>query len=198
MPLKPIVSATRKQQVVDALRTAIFDGTFSLGQPLREMHLARGLNVSQPTVREALLELEKEGLVVRTPNVGTAVANMTKRELAERLAVRVELETMACVLAARRMTGRDLAELERLLGELADTTASNAYHDSAQADLAFHRCIWRCSGNEFLALTLDRITAPLFAFVSVIRSTSHEDLKRTVLSHTPLLEALRRGAAGQG
>src|SRR5262245_42326188 len=111
MPLKPIRSSTLKDQVVDAIRKAVFDGTFAIGQPLREMHLARDLNVSQPTVREALLELEKEGLVVRTPNVGTAVTNMTSRELAERLAVRIELETMACVLAAGRMTARDFAGL---------------------------------------------------------------------------------------
>lgn len=193
MPLKPIRSATLKHQVVESIRRAIFDGTFSIGQPLREMHLARDLKVSQPTVREALLELEKEGLVVRTANVGTAVANMTSRELAERLAIRIELETMACVLAARRMTPGDFAGLDTLLAELARTTASNSYHESAQADLAFHRYIWQRSGNEVLAQTLDRITAPLFAFVSVLRSTSLEDLKRAVLSHTPMVEALRRG-----
>lgn len=193
MALKPIRSTTLKQQVVESLRKAIFDGTLPLGESLRELHLARDLKVSQPTIREALLELEKEGLVVRTPNVGTAVTNMTSRELAERLTVRAELETMACVLAAQQMGEAEFAELHWLLDKLGQTTAANNYHESAQADLEFHRYIWRCSGNEILAQTLDRITAPLFAFVSVLRSASLDELKRTVCTHTPMLQALRRG-----
>jgi DNA-binding GntR family transcriptional regulator len=84
--LQPVRSATLKSRVVAAIRDAIFSGKFAPGDPLRELHLARDLNVSQPTVREALFELEKFGLVVRTPNVGTVVTNLGSDEIREQIA----------------------------------------------------------------------------------------------------------------
>lgn len=74
--LQPVRASSLKEQAAGAIRAAIFGGQFGPGDPLRELHLARDLKVSQPTVREALLELEAEGLVIRKANVGTEVTNM--------------------------------------------------------------------------------------------------------------------------
>ncbi|MGC8795038.1 MAG: FadR/GntR family transcriptional regulator, partial [Bryobacteraceae bacterium] len=65
-----------------------------------------------------------------------------------------------------------------------------AYFESALADLEFHRWIWQCSGDRTLCRLLDQLTAPLFAFISIRRSRGGEDLKRVVLSHQPIVEAL--------
>ena len=71
--LQPIRDSFLKEQAAAAIRAAVFGGQFGPGVALRELHLARDLRVSQPTIREAPLDLEGEGLVIRTPNVGTAV-----------------------------------------------------------------------------------------------------------------------------
>lgn len=189
--LQPLRSTTLKAQAVAALRHAIFSGRFGPGEPLRELHLARELAVSQPTIREALLELESDGLVVRTPNVGTVVTNMNADEVRERLEVRMELETLAAVRASRRMTAQDFEELERRLGAISAHMAANAYYETAHADLEFHRHIWQCSGNRCLARQLDQVTAPLFAFVSVARSAGAQELRGRVNAHRPILEALK-------
>lgn len=193
--LKKIVTPSVGRQVAHAIREAIYSGRIALGEPLRELHLARELSVSQVSVREALLELANQGLVVRTPNVGTVVTELSSEDVRQRVQIRIALETLAFVEASRRFTKRDAKELEGRLETLSQAIARNQYHESAQADLHFHRYIWQLSGNEILAHTLDQITIPLFAFVCIVRSTGTQKLNRTVKAHAPLLEALRRGEA---
>jgi len=190
--LRPLRSTTLKARVVSAIRDAIFAGRFAPGDPLRELHLARELNVSQPTVREALLELEKFGLVVRTPNVGTVVTNLSNDEIREQIELRLLLEKVAALKASERMTPADFHELERRLATLTAAVAANAYYESAQADLEFHRQIWACSGNRALARALDQIAVPLFAFVSILRSAGSQDLIRVMSSHAGIVQALRQ------
>lgn len=190
--LEPVRNTTLKVQVVSAIREAIFSGSFGPGDPLRELRLARDLNVSQPTVREALFELEKYGLVIRTPNVGTIVTNLSSDEMGEQIELRLLLEKVAAVKASERMTAAGFRQLEQKLAALTAATASNAYYEAAQADLDFHRQIWACSGNRSLARTLDHIAVPLFAFVSILRSAGAQDLIRVMSSHAAIVEALRQ------
>jgi DNA-binding GntR family transcriptional regulator len=190
--IKPVRNTTLKARVVGAIRDAIFSGRFAPGEALRELHLAHNLNVSQPTVREALFELEKQGLVVRTPNVDTVVTNLSSDEVREHIEVRLLLEKVAAVKAAERMTSADFQELDRRVAALAVAVAENAYYEAAQLDLEFHRHIWECSGNRALARALDRIVVPLFAFVSIVRSAGSQDLVRVMSSHTAIIEALRQ------
>ena len=190
--LQSIRSTTLKTRTASAIREAIFAGQFAPGDALRELHLARELKVSQPTVREALLELEKHGLVVRIPNVGTTVTNLSSNEVREQIEVRLLLEKVAALKASERMTPTDYQELERRVALLATAVVANAYYESAQADLEFHRQIWACSGNRALARALDQIVIPLFAFVSILRSAVSQDLVRVMSSHTAIIEALRR------
>ncbi|MGH9783584.1 MAG: GntR family transcriptional regulator [Terriglobia bacterium] len=180
-----------RPRVVDAIREAIFSGKFGPGETLRELHLARNLNVSQATVREALLQLEHTGLVVRTPNIGTTVTRLSGEEVRERLAMRVLLEGLAATEAAPKMTAEDFFELGRLAEWIAQAVSGNDYFELVQADLGFHRYIWKKSGNKTLYRTLDQLTAPLFAYVSVLRSSAHEQLLVVIQSHEPLVFALR-------
>lgn len=191
--LEPVKSGTLSTQVFERLRAAIFSGDLRPGDALRELHVARDLKVSQATVREALVQLEQFGLVVRTPNIGTHVTRLTPQEIQERVALRTLLEEQALVEAAPRMTTADFAALDERLAVLSDAIARNAYFDQAQADLAFHRFIWLRTGNRTLYRTLDQLAVPLFAFVSMLRGANRQTLKDVVHSHEGLVDALRRG-----
>src|SRR5262249_36078261 len=191
--LTPIRNATVKSHVAASLREAIFSGRIGLGEPLRELHLARELGVSQASVREGLHELEIGGLVVRTANIGTRVTTPSSQEIGDRLAVRLPLEVIAAESASLRMQEQDFDHLGELLGKLTDATRRNAYYESSQADLAVHRLIWNLSGNRVLVRTLDQITTPLFAFISILRRKGVHDLKHVVHSHDPIVAALRSG-----
>lgn len=191
--LQAIKNGSVKSQVFEAIREAIFASRFQPGDPLREMHLAKELGVSQVSVREALVELEHIGLVVRTPNIGSHVTRHTSQEIRERVAIRELLEAEAAVEAAQRMTKEGLAELEKRLRAISEQVAGNNYFAAAQADLEFHRFIWERSGNQTLYRMLDQLTVPLFAFASIMRSSGMENLKSTVKSHDVIVRALKKG-----
>jgi DNA-binding GntR family transcriptional regulator len=191
--LQAIKNRSVKSQVFEAIRDAIFAGQLQPGDPLREMHLAKELGVSQVSVREALVELEHIGLVVRTPNIGSHVTRHSSQEVRERLVIRALLEGEAAVEAAKKMSNVHLSELKKRLEAISELIAANDYFAAAQADLQFHRFIWERSGNQTLYRMLDQLTVPLFAFASIMRSSGMENLKSTVKSHAVIVRALKRG-----
>lgn len=193
--LIPVRADTLRSQVARILRDAVFSGELKPGDALRELALARKLGVSQATVREALSDLEQAGLVVKTPNKGTAVTNLSAKEVRERLAIRLALEQMAATGAAKRMSEADFAELRGLSEQISAGIEQNAYFEVSQADLAFHRTIWRLSGNQTLERILDQVTTPLFAFLGLMHRIQGIDQRRT-RSHDLLIDALRTRRPG--
>lgn len=190
---QPLSETSAKARVADAIRVAIFSGQLRAGEPLVELRLAEQFQVSQTTIREALLYLERSTLVRRVPNKGTFVTKLSPEEVSERYAVRETLEEMAAIEASARMSRQNFDELGRLLSQLSGHIFANRYFESAQTDLHFHRYIWECSGNRLLAEILEQVTAPLLVFISVLRSQEHQNLKRVVRSHEAIVDALRSG-----
>jgi DNA-binding GntR family transcriptional regulator len=198
--LPQVKSASLRTEVIDSIREAILSGKLPPGTPLRGFLLARDLGVSQGTVREALLQLEHRGLVTNLPGNGTAVTRLSGKELRERVSLRALLEGEAGVEAAPRMTAEDFAELDKRLQETCRTVAANLHFESAEADLEFHRYIWQCSGNETVYRVLDQLSAPLLAFIVVLRrlglhefSDSASAVAWQQTSHQPLINALKDG-----
>jgi len=192
---QPIKDGSTVSRVTQAVRQAIFTGDVRPGESLREAHLAREFQVSQTTVREALIQLEQASLVQRIPNRGTIVTKLTDEETRERLTIRLLLEQHAAVEAARRLTEEGFAELRRRVQVIHNALARNEYFESAQADLQFHRYIWEQSGNRTLHAELDQLCAPLFAFISIRRSEKSENLRDVVESHEAIVDALFGGDA---
>ncbi|MBI4908916.1 MAG: GntR family transcriptional regulator [Acidobacteria bacterium] len=189
--VRPLKTSSLRVQVVDALREAIFSGKLQPGDPIREVHMARALQVSQPTVREALLQLEHAGLVVRTPQRDTVVTRLTAADIQERSHLRVLLEGEAGVAALEYLGDDELDELQAHLTAIHRALKRDSYHDFVAADLEFHRCIWTLSHNRTLCQMLELITVPLFAFLSIRRSRKLKDLIHVVHSHDPIVDALR-------
>ena len=190
-PFRPVRDSSVCARVSEAIRQAIFSGQLRPGDSLLEMQLAKEFEVSQTSVREALLRLEQLNLVKRIPNKGTVVMRLTAEEVRERYDIRVPLEELATVQAAERLTEADVEELQRHVRRLSADISANFYFESAQADLAFHRYIWELSGNKTLSRMLDQLTGPLVTFISIMRSRSLEDLSAVVHSHAEIVSALQ-------
>ena len=188
---RPLKSRPLRDRVSKTIKDAIFVGKLKPGEPLRELHLARDLQVSQTSIREALAQLEQEGLVVRTPNKGTVVTNLTRDEVRERLAMRVLLEGKAFVEAAARMGEEHYGKLAELAEAIFQAAARNAQFDLAQADFRFHHYVWEQCGNNTLVRILDQLTMPLFAFISILRRKGPTGLESTVRPHEQIIEALK-------
>lgn len=171
----------------------MFSGQLEPGAALREMHLARELKVSQATVREGLLQLEHAGFVVRIPNNGTYVVDLSPRQVQERCSVRIQLEQYAAVEAAKRLTSEEFATLDRQVHEISRLASENAYCRMEEVDLEFHRSIWKKAGNAILLRTLEQVAAPLFHYISMRHSQSGENLADMTRPHEPILASMRSG-----
>ena len=116
--LKPV---SMTASVRDAIRQALYDGRFGPGQSLSEAALANEMGVSRGPVRESLLLLSQEGLVVHSPNRGFAIVQFSDQDLKEVDQVRTPLETMALELARTRVEPSNLERLRSLKKKLAAT-----------------------------------------------------------------------------
>jgi DNA-binding GntR family transcriptional regulator len=157
---------------------------------LREAHIAKQLSVSQVPVREALLQLEHLGLVVRVPDRGTTVTKLTRAEIIQMMEVRRHLEEMAFQLAATHLTPEIEAELRVHLRTMQVLVTKKDHFGVAEEDFSFHQTVWKASGNEVLEKTLERLCIAVYAFVSLKRHAAGETMKSAVKSHKKLLEAL--------
>lgn len=193
-----IKTVSLTEQAFEAVRHAIFTGQFLPGDPLREMHLARDLGVSQVVVREALVKLERLGLVVREANRGSFVTKLSRQEVSERTAVRVALEQMAFVAAAPNLAPDDSMILRRLSQDIEKEKADGRFFESAQFDFDFHSYVWRRANNDTLARHLEQVTVPLFAFISILRRSNLEGFEtHRPPTHDELVDALETGHARQ-
>lgn len=189
--VKPVKTGSLRVKIYEVLREAIFAGKLQPGDPIREAHMARALQVSQPTLREALIQLEHAGLVVRNPQRDTVVTRLTQDDIRERSALRALLEPEAAAEAVAHMGEAELRMLDEKLEAIHRSLEADDYHAFAAADLEFHRYIWTLSGNRMLYTVLDLVTVPLFAFLSIRRSRTMKHLIKSVRSHDPMVEALR-------
>jgi DNA-binding GntR family transcriptional regulator len=194
-PFKPIRTLSKSKEVFQILREAILSGELQPGESLKEAHLARQLHVSQVPVREALLQLEHLGLVVRVQDKGTTVTKLSRAEMVELLEVRAHLEDLAFRLAARHLTEKGKKELHDCVVDLENKITQNNYYGAAEADLRFHRTVWSYSGNRVLENTLERLCTSVLAFVSIQRHSAKESLRDSVGRHKHLLDVLEEGKA---
>lgn len=193
LTFEPVKQGSVKTRVSDAVRNAIYAGKLRPGDPLLELQLAKDFQVSQTSVREALIQLEQLGLVRRVANKGTFVTELTPDQVRDRLEVRAKLECMAALRAAPIVTPFDVSALHELADQIAATTARKEYFAAAQNDLEFHRTIWRVARSETLYQVLDQIAAPLFAFISIIRSSRPGAGPIVLHSHHDIVNALEAG-----
>jgi len=177
MPFQPVRAESLSAQVFETIRDAIFRGELKPGETLRELGLAKTLNVSQATVREALAHLEQYGLVVRTPNRSTNVATFSAEEAVQRQQVRCTLETLAFQEARDKMTPDQLEEINALADQ-AERASKNGAYEAIQAERTFHSRIWELAGNGVLTRTLEQVAMPLFVRRAHLRTPNGSGYKQ--------------------
>jgi DNA-binding GntR family transcriptional regulator len=134
--------------VVETLRREITRGTLEPGERLTEWNVANRLGVSRGPVREGLLELEREGLVMVYPYRGAVVMGMSDEELLQLLLpIRLTIEFFAISTAFATLTDETLEELESILADMQAAADSKDTDRLTETDLAFHRCMIEAGGQ---------------------------------------------------
>src|SRR5262245_47109712 len=117
---------TISEQIVQQLRHDVLSGRLAEGQHLHEVKLAERFGVSRGPVRDALLHLTKEGILVCKPNCGVEVSGPPSERVRPLVvSTRRQIETFALNLAFDQATPDDVREWERILGRLEDACAED-------------------------------------------------------------------------
>lgn len=191
-----VLSASPKKSLADdivfRLREAIASGKLAPGERLQEQHIAESLGVSRGPVREALLVLEREGLVVKQHNKGAVVARLSREDLDEVFSLRLALERLAMQRAVRRISPAQLAELEAVLAHMAAYVARGiTEQESADLDLSFHEIIYQASQHQRLLDAWMNLKPQIHIFL-LSRNVANLDFREAIVSsHQVLYEALR-------
>ncbi|MGW0183914.1 GntR family transcriptional regulator, partial [Nocardia sp. NPDC003345] len=138
-----------RQQAVAALRSAITSGALAPRSPLVETELSEKLAISRGTLREAMRQLQQEGLITSGARGRLYVRHLDEKEIRDIFAVRAALESLAVRELAERP---DRAELLPALREALDamSRAERSLDERIETDLNFHRVLCRLTGNETL------------------------------------------------
>jgi DNA-binding GntR family transcriptional regulator len=165
--------------VLEALRREITTGDFIPGTPLSELALAEAYGVSKTPVREALKQLQSEGLIEIVPRVGTFVRQPTRREVVELFELKEVLEGMGARLLAQRGRVPELDQLEENLARSRDAVAAGEVDFYAGLVHEFHDIIVRGAENTQL----------LVHYRTLMNQLAYHRLVVTTLRHTGRLES---------
>ncbi len=192
------VPVLRAESIADKvyalLRTEIASGAFRPGQRILEKALAVRLGISRTPIREALLRLEIEGVVVCTSRRSYNVRILTVddiRQIYETLGV---LEGAAAAIVARRLTEADLRELRRVNRLMADAASNADLQAFGELNRRFHDVFLRKLENAVLRETCTLVRGPLYTF-PVQRQTLADWLHKSVAEHRTIIKLAAEGDA---
>jgi DNA-binding GntR family transcriptional regulator len=149
-PLLGLQKKSLREQALAALRAAITSGELEPGRHLVETELSEMLQISRGTLREALRQLEQEGLLSAGPRGRLSVRHLDAKEIRDIYSVRAALES----LAARTLC--ELPDRQHVINSLKSAIEAMAaaekasLQDRVESDLEFHRTMCRLTGNETL------------------------------------------------
>jgi DNA-binding GntR family transcriptional regulator len=185
--------ALLKDQAADLLRDYITSGRIRPGSKLAERDAAELLGTSRMPVRDALLELGKEGLIVSRQS-GRYVVELTEADIRRLFQVRTALECLAVELAAGHPSAANTEALNQSLVEMQRAIEAGDRSAYVKSDLAGHRLIWTRADNAYLLDMLNSITGPIMMFMAS-QTGLQEDWSETYEHHRDLIDRICVGDA---
>ena len=181
-----------REQALSALRKAITTGQIQPGTHLVETELSEALQISRGTLREAMRQLQQEGLISAGARGRLSVRHLDTKEIRDIFGVRAALEALAASELASRPDRADVvAELRGAVEDMERWAASNL-EDRIEADLRFHRTLCRLSGNETLMHSWSSLEGSIrmsIMYAGVERALKNMDAKR----HLEIVDAIESG-----
>ena len=187
-----LVPRTLRFDVVQSIRAAILDGTLSAGSPLVEARLAEEMGISRAPVREALRQLEEEGLVVSIPYKGTYVTQVTPEAMLEIASLRTVLEGFAAELALPRLQRQGLERFRTLLAAMHAAAADDNVALLVEEHLSFHRSLYELAEHALLLQFWNIMEGQLRLYLRV-NILIFGSLEEVAAAHDETLQVLEAG-----
>lgn len=174
------------------LRDRILNESYKCGDKLNELTLAKELKISRTPIREALKQLELEGLVESIPNKGVYVKGFSPRDIDDMFEIRLSLEGLAVSFAIDRMDEVHLAKIKEVFELLEFYTTKSDFDKVNDFNILFHESIYQATQSTYF----EQILKDIHYYVSVTSRHSiarPERLKSSLAEHRAILEAIIDG-----
>ena len=183
---------TLREQILERIRALISSGELPPGTRLVEQRLCDRLGVSRGTVREALRQLQEEGVVTSNSRGPVHVRALTPREVADIYQVRAALEGVAAEMAAASPDrGPFLLAMHRAANAMANPRLS--YRRRIDHDLRFHELLCEASGNPTLLRTWRQLSGPIRALMISAGPELVQPFQESASGHAATLAAVETG-----
>lgn len=177
-------------RVFNAIENAILNGEYKDGDSLNELRLSKELGISRTPVREALMQLELEGLVKNVPNKGAVVIGVTQQDIHDIYEIRIRIEGLAARLCAENITEDELHALEQIVDLQEFYLLKNDTEQIWKLDGDFHKIIYDASRSRPLRFTLSNF----HNYIKKARDISVQTegrAEKTVAEHRAILKSIQ-------
>jgi len=145
---------TVRDQIADQLRSDLISGVLKPGERLREEDMAKRFGVSRGPIRDVLLQLTKEGLLVSRRNAGVVVNQLPSPELQKLMVdLRIRIELFAVQTVLGQLTDDDITQFEGLLTAMDEALENDDFTRATEMDIRFHKYLVERAGGEDLVNT---------------------------------------------
>ncbi|KXG73683.1 GntR family transcriptional regulator [Thermotalea metallivorans] len=141
-------------KIFNIIRDDILNGKYSEGEKLVEAKLAEELGVSRTPVREALKQLELDGMVENIPNRGVIVKGITKQDIQDIFTIRTAIEGIAAAWAVERITEEELQDLKEAYELMEFYAFKKDIEKFAEFNTKFHETIYKATKSRYLEQVL--------------------------------------------
>lgn len=178
---------TVRDQIADQLRSDMISGKFKPGERLREEDMAERFGVSRGPIRDVLLQLTKEGLLVSRRNAGVMVNELPSPALQKLMVeLRLKIELFAVQNVVGKLPDEDFVELEEYLDALGTALEKDDFTRATEVDIAFHRFIVERAGGSDLVNTWIPIVMRMRMNYQRISTPA-----QSIAEHKAIVEALK-------
>ena len=177
--------------IYDSIRDAILDGRLEPGERIVETAIAEQMGVSRAPLREALRQLERDGLLDVETHRETRVVSLGLDDIKELHLIRTVLETLAYQYAAQRLSNKDMAPFEILVENMEKAAQAGDANLLGQYDYEFHELLCKSSGWPRLYRIWSDQHVLLRLWFNVVAKSHDNKMIATATSHRFLLEAIK-------
>jgi DNA-binding GntR family transcriptional regulator len=186
-----IVNKSLSTQIYENLRDLIIKGQLRPGDRIIELEVAKEFGVSQAPVREALLKLAEESLVISLRYKGTFVSNVSFYEIDELYSFRLVMEEFAIRKCFEKMKPKDIKTLETFFNEMVRAGKENNLEKLRAADISFHSKIYEIADHYFMSGVWDTLVSKLNRIWYLTSQMYYPNLLEVAAIHEPIIEAIR-------
>lgn len=182
------IVAPVREQLLQMMREAIVTGEWKPGQRLVERELCERTGASRSSVREALRQLESEGLVTVVPNRGPIVSTLSEQEVKDIYELRIVLDSFMIQRFCEVASDEEIAEVRDCFAEIEATVAAEDIVGTLHATTRMHDLFLIGAGNTALSATLNRLGS-LIAFLRARSQSDPRSLPEVLEENRKVFEA---------